>query len=96
MIKFENLDLFTNGEFATVALVNDSIEISGIFDEHYQTMFDDTQLAEGRRYSFLVQTAVADIMKHRDRLSIKNKNFEIVSIQPIEDGKLTNLILKLL
>ncbi|MEM8828768.1 MAG: head-tail joining protein [Cyanobacteria bacterium P01_G01_bin.19] len=97
----EDLGIFTNGEFSTIAIVNSATsslsELSGIFDENYQDMFggfDNPQTAEGRKFCFQVQTELAADLRHGDRLTIKSKNYLITSMQPKHDGKLTHIILK--
>ncbi len=96
----ENLDIFTNGEFSDRAIVNsptsDLRSLSGIFDENYQDMFGygETQTAEGRKFCFKVQTREIETLRNGDRLTIKGKNYLITSMQPKDDGKLTNIILK--
>lgn len=97
---FEDLAIFTKGEFADIATVDSSAsaitELSGIFDENYQDMFGygETQTAEGRKFCFRVQTAEIEGLRQGDLLTIKGKNYQIVSLQPKDDGKLTNIILK--
>lgn len=97
---FEDLDDFTNNEFSTIATVtsaNSSLtELTGIFDENYQDMFGgfESQPAEGRKFCFRVQTQLITGFRHGDRLTIDNNNYQIVSLQPQHDGKLTNIILK--
>ena len=96
----ENLDIFTGGEFSDRATVDSPTsaltELSGIFDENYQDIFDSygSQSAEGRKFCFKVQTAKIETLRKGDRLNIKSKNYLITSLQPKDDGKLTNIILK--
>ena len=97
---FEDLDVFTHQEFSTIAQVDSAtavlIELSGIFDENYQDMFSGfgNQGSEGRNFCFKVQTSFTDGLKRGDRLTINGKTYQIVSLQPMHDGKLTNIILK--
>ena len=104
---FEDLDDFTDNEFSTTATVTPlsatstisaGYEITGIFDENYQDMFgslsEHGQTAEGRKFCFLVQTAKSKGLGHGDRLTINSKNYQVASIQPKHDGKLSNIILK--
>ena len=97
---FEDLDIFTSGEFSTVATVESAnssqVELSGIFDENYQDMFGgftDSQ-SEGRKFCFQVQTLALEGIGRSDRLTIEGKKYQIVSLQPQHDGKLTYLVLK--
>jgi hypothetical protein len=97
---FENLDIFTAGEFSDLAAVVSSTalltQISGIFDERYEPMFDTFgSSVEGRRISFLVETALSVGLHHGDRLTIKGKQYKIIELNPIDDGKLTRILLKL-
>lgn len=106
--ELEDLDIFTGGEFSDRAIVTPlsstspllggtegGWELSGIFDENYQDMFDvGSQTAEGRKYCFRVQTQEITDLRQGDRLTIKSKNYLITSLQPKDDGKLTNIILK--
>lgn len=104
----EDLDIFTAGDFSTLAMVTplsatstllggtEGGELSGIFDENYQDMFGDfqSQTAEGRNFCFKVQTKMVEDLRNGDRLTIKSKNYLITSMQPTHDGKLTHIILK--
>lgn len=97
--EFENLAIFTEGEFSDVAVVISptalSSEISGIFDESDDTMFDQYgSPSKGRRITFLVETIKTDGLHNGDRLTIKGKNYQITEINPTHDGKLTTLVLK--
>ena len=95
---FENLEDFF-ADFSTTAIVqsaNSAItELTGIFDENYQDMFGGfDQSSEGRKFCFKVQTQLIKGLRNGDRLTIHNHNYQIVSVQPQHDGKLTNIILK--
>ncbi|MDJ0570269.1 MAG: hypothetical protein QNJ53_14675 [Pleurocapsa sp. MO_192.B19] len=94
----EDLTIFLAGEFSQVATVLDSgstiAELSGIFDEESSPMFDMTTPSEGRRIEFLVKTADAVDLAHGDRIEIGGKTYEIVGIDPRDDGRITDLILK--
>ena len=96
MFEDENLDIFTQGEFSTVALVNGTTELTGIFDQNYQAMFDQfaSQSVEGRRFCFRVQTKLIEDLEHGDRLTIKDKSYQVVGIEPVYDGAITEIILK--
>ena len=87
----EDLDIFTCGEFSSTAVIN-GVELKGIFDESYAPAFDSG--TEGVRISFLIQTTQAFDINHGDSLEMGDREFEVKSKQKIDDGKLTELILK--
>jgi hypothetical protein len=95
----ENLDLFTKSAFAEASVI-DGVEVWGIFDENYQELFGSdysnaTSLsAEGRHFSFCVQTAQIAHVHHGAIAIIRDRNFKVTGIQPIDDGAMTDLILK--
>ena len=97
--ELEDITIFTNGEFSDIAVVSRGdeaiapTELSGILDSSYDPMFDNYSTSEGKRITFMVETQNAEGIRNGDRLSIKNKNYLVAGIEPIEDGKLTNLIL---
>lgn len=95
----EDLDIFTKGEFSIIAVVTSATssrsEVQGIFDDNYQAMFGlASQQAEGRNYCLKVQTQEVEGLRQGDLLKIRNKKYQIVSLQPTCDGKITDLILK--
>lgn len=98
----EDLSMFTDGEFSTVATIVQSslflgTEISGIFDDNYESAFGEfAQDVEGRKYCFQVQTILAEDLRPGDRLQINGKIYGLTGKEPKFDGKLTNLRLKLL
>ncbi len=94
--KFEDLDIFLAGEFSDRALfVRTGAVISGIFDERYEAIFEQySSTASGRLITFLITSAEADDLRKSDRLTIKNKDYLIVALEPTFDGKLTKLVLK--
>ena len=90
----ENLDIFTKGEFASLALI-DGVEVWGIFDEEYAQTFGLNQFnSEGRAFSFQTQTAEISAVQHGSKVELNDKVYEVTNIQPIDDGKLSDLILK--
>jgi hypothetical protein len=93
---FEDLDIFLGGEFSDRALfVRTGLEVSGIFDERYEAIFEQySSTASGRLITFLITSAEADDLRKSDRLTIKNKDYLIVALEPTYDGKLTKLVLK--
>lgn len=97
-MKNENLDVFFS-DFAIVAELDSSEsvldEIKGILDIEYVPMFDnDGQATEGKQITFAIQSTEATDIHHGDGLEIEERTYEIVGIQPFDDGKLTDLILK--
>ena len=100
---FEDLDVFTAGEFSTIAQVDSATssltELSGIFDESYQDMFGGIEAltdttSEGRKFCFQVQTSQTEDLHRGDRLTVYGKNYQITGLRPQHDGKITHLILK--
>ncbi len=89
----EDLDIFTLGDFGQPALI-DGVEVWGIFDENYEPIFDSGIPTEGRNICFKVQTAQINRVNHGSNVTLNNRTFEVVNIKPIDDGKLTDLILK--
>ncbi|MDJ0900253.1 MAG: hypothetical protein QNJ55_15725 [Xenococcus sp. MO_188.B8] len=90
----ENLDIFTKGEFSSPALI-DGVEVWGIFDEEYAQAFGiNTLNSEGRAISFQTQTSEITEVNHGSRVELNDRVYEVIQIQPIDDGKLTDLILK--
>ena len=93
----ENLDIFFKGEFSiTAELFSENsplTEIDGIIDNQYVPVFDELQV-EGRKIAFLVDSSNLEDIHHGDELIIEEITYEIVGIQPQDDGKITYLILK--
>ena len=90
----ENLSLFTQGVFAEKALIN-GVEIWGVLDENYDPMFNpDGLTSEGKNITFLVCSEEIKDINHGAVVKVVKRTFEVVNIQPIDDGKLSNLILK--
>lgn len=94
--EWSDLDIFVAGEFSDRALIfRTGAVISGIFDERYEAVFEQySSTASGRLITFLITSAEADDLRSSDRLTIKNKDYLIVSLSPTYDGKLTRLVLK--
>jgi hypothetical protein len=107
----EDLDIFLAGEFSDRALFvrtgaggnapsqgassTPAKEVSGIFDERYEAMFEQySSTASGRLITFLITSAEADDLRKSDRAIINNKDYLIVALEPTYDGKLTKLVLK--
>jgi hypothetical protein len=95
---WENLAIFTAGEFSDLAVVTSNampsvFEISGIFDERHELMFTNS-LAEGRQITFLVETSKATGLGKGDRLTIKGKDYQITELKLETDGNLIRIFLK--
>ena len=99
----ENLDIITAGEFSTVGYIHSAkilqapSQISGIFDKRQTPMLDlygASASTEGRSITFLVQTTEAEYLRQGDQISIDGNNHKIVGVHPVQDGRLTELILK--
>lgn len=92
----DDLDIFTKGEFGIVALIN-GIEVYGLFDESYEPSFDMGGIpTESKKITFLIKSEEASGISHGFpfELATTKRLFEVVGVQPIGDGRLTNLILK--
>ena len=87
----EDLSVFLEGEFSSTAVIN-GVELKGIFEEQYAPAFDNS--TEGDRISFLISTVLAIDINHGDAVDISDREFEVKGKQKIDDGKLTELILK--
>ena len=87
----EDLSVFLEGEFSSTAVIN-GVELKGIFEEQYAPAFDSA--TEGDRISLLIQTTQAKNINHGDPVEIGEREFKVKGKQKIEDGKLTELILK--
>ena len=89
----EDLDIFTNGLFGQLVTI-DGLQIVGIFDENFDVYGLGNVNAEGKNITLLVQTSQVVNVAHGSSVTIGTRYFEVVGIQPIDDGKLTNLVLK--
>ena len=97
--QFEDLSIFFKGIFSQVArLVSDEsplTQLSGILDREYIPMFDTSgQPTEGKQVTFCIKSIDSVDVHHGDKLEIEGKIYEIVGVQPIDDGEITDLILK--
>jgi hypothetical protein len=94
----EDLTIFTEGEFSIGAVLtlgtNPSVTVRGIFDDEYAAMLNGE--TEGRLITFEVISAVVGGVRHGDTLLIEGKTYAVHGVQPVGDGKLTDLELKLL
>ena len=97
----EDLSIFTAGEFSDVGSVVSPTalysQISGIFDENVDVMLDlggvDSSVG-GRQFSFKVNTIHTDGLRYGDSITIRARNFQITSIDPYGDGRMSELKLK--
>lgn len=90
----ENLDLFVKGVFGETALI-DGVEVWGLFDESYDPLFDGHGLqTEGKNITFLVKTEAVFFVNHSSSVNLRSRFFEVISRKPIDDGKLTTLLLR--
>ncbi len=96
--EFEDLRIFTEGEFSDVALVTSGTainsQISGLFDNFSEEIFSDLSAAEGRKIVFRVESNKIQGLSHYDRLAIKGQNYQVIGINPNDDHRLTELQLK--
>lgn len=92
----ENLDVFFSmDEFAVAAILTSqagSAEVKVIFDKEYIGMSDFE--AEGRRITALCKSADVVEVHHQDLIEIEGTTYAIAGIQPVDDGKITELVLK--
>lgn len=100
MSWFEELSVFTSGEFSVEATVESPTAInstvSGIFDERHEPMLDMYGGVEGTglRITFKVQTSDIDGLRHSDAMAIAGKTYLVAGIHAVGDGKITELTLK--
>ncbi|MGL5805956.1 MAG: hypothetical protein ACRC11_11015 [Xenococcaceae cyanobacterium] len=88
-MKSENLNLFLN-DFAVDANIN-GILVKVLFDEEYLPL----ELgAEGRALTATGKTEDLKTIRHGMAISIEGKNYSVVGVHPIMDGKFTELELK--
>ena len=80
--------VFLDGFFDELATL-DRYAVRGIFDEEFQPILD----AEGRAISFTVSRVTSRLSRHGTRLEVGDRQFEVIGIQPIDDGQYADLIL---
>ena len=80
--------VFLNGIFDELATL-DRYTVRGIFDEEFQPILE----AEGRAISFTVSRENSKLARHGTRMELGNRQFEVIGIQPIDDGHYADLIL---
>jgi len=86
----ENLAVFFD-EFAVQGELSNGTFISGIFDQEFLQM--DIGV-EGRSITFLAKSTDVSSLHHGDTITINSIPYGIVGIEPRDDGKITDLILK--
>lgn len=90
----ENLDLFLN-EFADQATLTQGVtstSIKVIFDRQYAGGLDIN--VEGRSLIALCKTSDVGTVRHGHTLTLATKVYTIVGVQPVQDGKFTELVLR--
>lgn len=87
----ENLEVFFK-EFAIDGELQNGDIISGIFDREFLQM--DIGV-EGRQITFCAKSTDVENLHHGDTITINSIPYGIVGIEPHDDGKITDLILKL-
>jgi hypothetical protein len=80
--------VFLDGFFDELATL-DRYAVRGIFDEEFQPILD----AEGRAISFTVSRVTSRLARHGTRVELGDRQFEVIGIQPIDDGQYADLIL---
>jgi hypothetical protein len=80
--------VFLNGIFDDLATLDRYI-VRGIFDEEFQPILE----AEGRAITFTVSRETSRLSRHGTRLELGDRQFEVIGIQPIDDGQYADLIL---
>lgn len=80
--------VFLNGIFDELATL-DRYAVRGIFDEEFQPILE----AEGRAITFTVSRETSRLSRHGTRIELGDRQFEVIGIQPIDDGQYADLIL---
>ena len=80
--------VFLKGVFDELATL-DRYAARGIFDEEFQPILE----AEGRAISFTVSRVTSRLARHGTRVEVGDRQFEVIGIQPIDDGYYADLIL---
>lgn len=87
----ENISEFFNAnEFAITASLPTGDALC-IFDQEF---LESDFGAEGRRFSALFDSAAIAQLSHYDTVVISEQTYEVIGIRPMDDGKLTEVILK--
>lgn len=86
----ENLNVFFT-DFATTATLADGTTVEVIFDYKYSEFLSET---EGREVTALLPAQNLGAIAIADVIEIDSRAFEVQSIQPQNDEKITELLLK--
>lgn len=88
----EDLDLFFESDFSVTARIGRET-VSGIFDEEYDPVMAGV---EGRLITFtLAKNKVNSLtIEHGTELEIAGKFYEVIGVQPVDDGQIVDLQLK--
>lgn len=81
--------VFLDGVFDELATL-DRYAVRGIFDEEFAPILE----AEGRAISFTVSRVTSQLARHGTRMELGDRQFEVIGIQPIDDGYYADLILR--
>ena len=97
-MKGENLNLFLN-DFAVDAAINGTTPSGGNLPTLVKVLFDEEYLplelgAEGRALTATGKTEDLKAIRHKTTIAIEGKNYSVVGVHPIMDGKFTELELK--
>lgn len=87
-MQFLEPPIFLSGIFDELATLG-PLAVRGIFDEEFEAITE----AEGRRITFLVSHEIAKTCTHGTRLELGDRQFEVVGLQPIDDGQFVDLLL---
>lgn len=92
MLGDETGVFFSPNHFSLQAeVVGTSLKVLGIFDNDFDPMSGLD--AEGRSLSFLIQSTPQ--IQRNARLKIKGVTYQVTSVQPLDDGQITKLQLKI-
>ena len=88
MMLNEDINIFFD-EFAVVATLP-SGEAKCLFDEEYLNV---DFAAEGRSITALFITSTIAQLNHYDLITINGQDYQVVGIRPVDDGKITEIVL---
>lgn len=86
----ENLDIFLT-DFGVPATLNGSVTLRVLFDREFSPIEFG---AEGHAITATTRTDSLFGVRHGDTLTIAGNTYKVIGIQPIGDGKFTDLVLK--
>lgn len=78
-------------EFGEPAIVG-SRSVVGIFDDDYAPALEG--FAEGRNIVLTTKHDEVTGVRQGENVTIRNSNYVVIGVQPIQDGRFTDLILK--